>query len=61
MRTTICHEYTEFDVKITDEEILIYSDAELTNVLDNKVLESARQEALEFEKRYREEEEDYPF
>lgn len=55
MFTTICHEYTEFDVKITDDDILIYSGDELTNVLDNKILEIIRQEAVEFEKRYQEE------
>ena len=55
MYTTICHEYTEFEVKITDDEILIYSSSELTNVLNNTVLESVRQEALEFERRYKEE------
>lgn len=55
MYTTVCHDGIEFEVKITDEEILIYSDNELTNVLNNTVLESVRQEALEFERRYKEE------
>jgi len=55
MYTTVCRDSIEFEVKITDEEILIYSDNELTNVLNNSVLESVRQEALEFERRYKEE------
>jgi hypothetical protein len=55
MYTTVCRDGIEFEVKITDEEILIYSDEELTNVLDNSLLESIRQEALEFERRYKEE------
>jgi hypothetical protein len=55
MYTTVCRDGIEFEVKITDEEILIYSDNELTNVLNNSVLESVRQEALEFERRYKEE------
>lgn len=56
MHTTVCRYGIEFEVNITDEEILIYSDEELTNVLDNRLLESIRQEALEFERDYRGEE-----
>ena len=57
MYTTVCRDGIEFEVKITDEEILIYSSSELTNVLNNSLLESIRQEAIEFERDYREEEE----
>jgi len=54
MYTTVCRDGIEFEVKITDEEILIYSDEELTNVLGNSLLESIRQEAIEFKRDYKE-------
>ena len=56
MYPTVCRDGVEFEVNITDEEILIYSSNELTNVLNNSLLESISQEALEFERDYREEE-----